>query len=600
MRQLHLRSITIASFRSFEQSTTINFGDAGGLRMLYGINEVEPRLGGNGAGKSTTWDALCWCWYNFSARNLRSSELTTWGSTKSPYVATDIEINGNPMRIERYGSPNRLLLDGEPIEQDKLEREVLGLSRGRFLHSVLYGQLVRSFIDLSVAERGGLLDEVLNLGLWLRASEAASAQHSALIAQITAVEAKIAYAKGRLDSLLEDSDLAAQAQTWADAQEARIACAIDEAELAEKELALTEQALRSAQAALQSAPSTETLTINLRQVEQRIATNREQTAVLVSEHKRLLKEEFFFRDSPELCPTCSQAITKRFAGAKIRDLQEQREGVLKDAEKHEKLTAQEVTALPDIRGLIEQRNRARQQAQQDVKVAENLQKVQARRVNELLRGVENALAETNPYSEQIARNAEQRKSFQREVSKLTIQRCNLQDQSHVANYWKQGFKKVRLFQTKRSLDLLKVEVANSARELGLIGWSIDLVTEVETKSGTMKQGVQIIVTSPKSTGMWEAWSGGEGQRIRLAVSMGLASLIQRMAGIYYQFEIFDEPSAWLSPEGIDDLLDCLASRSAATGKTVWILDHRALSHAGFSEIWQVTKTEQGSAMQRVN
>ena len=170
MKQLHLASMRIESFRSFAAPTSVDFGEPGGLRMLFGRNEVEPRLGGNGAGKSTLFDALCWCLFNFSARNLRASDLASW-SGGNPHVTVDVTINDAPITIERFGSPNRLLLDGEPIEQDKLEREVLGISRARFMHSVLFGQMVRLFIDLTVPERGALLDEVLDLGLWLRAEK---------------------------------------------------------------------------------------------------------------------------------------------------------------------------------------------------------------------------------------------------------------------------------------------------------------------------------------------------------------------------------------------------------------------------------------------
>jgi ABC-type uncharacterized transport system ATPase subunit len=73
-----------------------------------------------------------------------------------------------------------------------------------------------------------------------------------------------------------------------------------------------------------------------------------------------------------------------------------------------------------------------------------------------------------------------------------------------------------------------------------------------------------------------------------------------MAGAHYEFEVWDEPSAWLSAQGIDDLLGCLAMRADSTGKTIWILDHRALWHAGFAETWQVTKRDTGSILQRIS
>ena len=119
-------------------------------------------------------------------------------------------------------------------------------------------------------------------------------------------------------------------------------------------------------------------------------------------------------------------------------------------------------------------------------------------------------------------------------------------------------------------------------------------TELETKAGTLRPGIHITVASPLAVAPWEVWSGGEGQRIRLAVALGLSSLIQRMAGININLEIYDEPTAWLSGEGIEDLIDCLKHRAKTANKTLWLCDHRALLHSDFDETWQIIKDADGS------
>jgi DNA repair exonuclease SbcCD ATPase subunit len=121
------------------------------------------------------------------------------------------------------------------------------------------------------------------------------------------------------------------------------------------------------------------------------------------------------------------------------------------------------------------------------------------------------------------------------------------------------------------------------------GWKVQLATETETKSGTVKLGVQIIVSSPKSTAAWEAWSGGESQRLRLAMALGLASMIQRASGSWWNLEIFDEPSTFLSTEGVEHLLETLDYRAGVAKKAIWIVDHVALTYANFKEIWSMVK-----------
>ena len=153
----------------------IELSSGAGLKFLSGANKVEPKLGANGAGKSTIWDAVAYCVTGASVRGVRASDLASWGGGK-PRVMTAWEINGEIITIERHGSPERILLEDQPVDQATIDR-TLGLSRGRFLQSVIFGQSVPLFIDLSGPERGALLDEVLDLGIWLKAAELASKRH---------------------------------------------------------------------------------------------------------------------------------------------------------------------------------------------------------------------------------------------------------------------------------------------------------------------------------------------------------------------------------------------------------------------------------------
>jgi DNA repair exonuclease SbcCD ATPase subunit len=131
------------------------------------------------------------------------------------------------------------------------------------------------------------------------------------------------------------------------------------------------------------------------------------------------------------------------------------------------------------------------------------------------------------------------------------------------DYWRQGFRKVRLFCLDNVLRELAVETRNALLALGLVGWTVDFTTATENKSGTLKLGVQADIRSTVATRKFETMSLGESQRARLAISLGLANLIQRWAGVRFDVEVFDEPTAWLSEQGVEDLLDALHARADA-------------------------------------
>jgi DNA repair exonuclease SbcCD ATPase subunit len=165
-------------------------------------------------------------------------------------------------------------------------------------------------------------------------------------------------------------------------------------------------------------------------------------------------------------------------------------------------------------------------------------------------------------------------------------------------FWKDGFKRIRLYLMNKVLRALEIEVNSALSTLGMRDWHVSLPSETETKSGTVKFGVQIIVKSPKKEAAWEAWSGGEEQRLRIGLSLGLASLIQRASGSWWNLEVFDEPSIYLSEQGVAALLETLDYRATAQNKPIWIVDHTALTHVAFKEAWTVVKGPDGSKIER--
>jgi DNA repair exonuclease SbcCD ATPase subunit len=219
----------------------------------------------------------------------------------------------------------------------------------------------------------------------------------------------------------------------------------------------------------------------------------------------------------------------------------------------------------------------------------------------------------NPYTAQIRQVEQKVNPFIGRLDSVKIERKNLiqsiaveqtncknvESLAIAAEYWKHGFKRIRLFFIEQILTTLQLEIKSAISSLGLTGWSIQLSTETETKSGTTRLGIQIKVKSPELEGDISVFSGGEAQRLRLGIAVGVASLIQRAAGVWYNLTVFDEPTQFLSQQGIEDLLSALEHWATTNKKAVWLLDHRSLDSTAFQEIWQVIKTEEGSKVYKV-
>ncbi len=202
----------------------------------------------------------------------------------------------------------------------------------------------------------------------------------------------------------------------------------------------------------------------------------------------------------------------------------------------------------------------------------------------------------NPYASLLQAQQSSLESLQTDLACLKTHIEHLEREYAAVNFWVGGFKRIRLMIVDEVLRLLEVEVNNNLSSLGLGDWSIKFDVERETKSGSISKGFVVMISSPEwgEPVPFEAWSGGETQRLRMAGDLGLANLIMERAGLENTIEFFDEPSSHMSQEGLLDLCDTLAQRAQRDDKVIILVDHHAIDFGDFAGVITVTKDEGGS------
>lgn len=601
MRKVRLAALTLRNFRAYRDETTISFPGTPGLALFTGVNKETPSLGANGAGKSTIWDALVWCLTGASIKGQRANTLVTWGE-KVPYVCAAFIVNDSEddaaIHIERQGSPEKMFIDGKPATQAEIN-EFVGLSRDHLLQAVVFGQGVPLFADLDQPKRAALLSQLMNLTTWDQAAELAGKARQTHEASMRALDTDIARLTGMLDAFSESDQGLAASAAWKAEQTRRMDAMIAHVDAEETKERAVQQELSGVKAALAKLnnirPTLGQLRAKQQELEAALRRLEEQGRGIHADILRCVKQIDFYKHS-RVCETCAQVVNASFASTRIKALsQEQRNltNTIQDSGIKQRSTQ---TMLDDVRADFEKLDR--QINFQTARVADcnNRLHTSSQVLESLLAQAGRIMEETNPHAEVEAASLATKTALETELSLFQADRLDYEGKARAAIYWQGAFKRVRFFLIKQVLDHLTLEVENATASLGLVGWSIAFTTERELKSGDIKPGIHIMVTSPKAQGVWEGWSGGETQRLRLAITMGLSALIQRMAGVAYQFEVWDEPSAWLSPEGIESLLDTLKDRAEQHNMSVWMVDHRALIYSGFSEVWEVTKTLEGSSV----
>jgi exonuclease SbcC len=211
MKTINLNSLVLKNYRSYKNETVV-FSQSIGLKLLGGKNNVDIKLGANGSGKSSLWDAVCWCLYGTGIKGSKISSLVSWGE-KEAEVTTILSIDGVENHITRTGPPVKIKINDEVATQEQLD-QLIGLPKHRFLNSVIFGQGVPLFPDLSTPERGQLLDEVLSLEIWNRCSDNATKKATQLESNLLTARINIASVQGKIEGLSTEEQIVAEIIKW--------------------------------------------------------------------------------------------------------------------------------------------------------------------------------------------------------------------------------------------------------------------------------------------------------------------------------------------------------------------------------------------------
>jgi DNA repair exonuclease SbcCD ATPase subunit len=593
---LTLDSVVIEGFKSFAVKTEIKFSARTGLKFIGGDNQANPALGANGAGKSTVWDAVYWCFYGTSSRGARTAQITNHDMNK-PEVQVNLRRDGEAVSVFRSGSPNRLAIDGELVEQTKVD-ELLGRSAAQFMQSVLFGQGVPLFYDLTVPARGDLLEEVMRIELWMAASDVAGSEVKRIDGLIYDADRALARSQGALDALTDDKALIAERDKWEAEHDSILQEQIAELSNMEKASAVADKDVAKLERVISKFPDMRVANDAITSITRRQMEIEADASEAMRTVRRLTGDIKFYTDN-KLCAACQQPINNKFAHKCISTAQQtitELNAQLAVWNTQQKKTTIKLKTLGD-------EHASELKRQQDIRIqlakASTEAGAKQREINACAAAIERDMQTTNPYDTQISRAKKEHVRARLAVDECETVMVGLRSESDQAEFWCQAFKRVRLFLIKKIVAVFELEANSAAQVLGLVGWHIAITTEVMNKSGTLRPGVHIRVTAPGDPEARE-WSPGELQRVRLAVALGFSALIDRSTGVYWDLEVFDEPSNWLSSRGIENLLECLQHRAELMRKSVYLIDHRALSFAGFSEVWEVRKTSDGSSMHLIS
>lgn len=610
---MKLKSLTVKCFKTFTKSTTFVFPQHPGLFFLTGRNEINPRLGANGVGKSTVWDAFCWLSFEKTPNGLAAGNLAPWNGEKGTEVRLAYEHDGVEYEACRTWSPNRWWIRYNGHEetlvndQSNLLLSHLGVAFEPFLHSVLMAQGKPMFLDLKPEAMATLFGGVLQLDHWVDLSSKASKSAATQDSQSRVLEAAVARLSGEIDALRRSGVEQTHAE-WEKQREARLTEVEDQhaAKLRKRKAVRAELVTKDAQ--LENfIESEEALRIKLDRARSAAAeADQVQKAADAADlrgrqERQGLEKELEELEHADTCDACGQKWEATAKKARCQELT-RKLGELDSLNlggKFTKATEDWDQADKVATRLTEAHERVLLELRVIERTVNNLE-MQVVSLDKELDGLENAAdriqSEKNPAGEAMATLVSEKRRTEQELARMQDELVNSQTQHRLKQFWVKGFKDIRLQEITQALTQLEIEVNNSVEQLGLPGWRLYFDADSETKRGAIKRGFAVKVLSPENDQAvpWAAWSGGESQRLRIAGNMGQSDLIRDRLGISLPLEVWDEPTQFLSPQGVTDLLDSLKQRALAKQRQIWVVDHRSLGYGGFDGVVTVVKDRRGS------
>lgn len=603
MSTLSFERLTITNFKGFSGTHEFELSRAPGLYYVSGRNELFPELGANGVGKSTLWDALFWVLFNKTIRDSRpANAIVPWDDEKASSSVSLHFKRGMDYILTRTRKPNTLSLTrrGKTIEIPQEDVALtIGVNEETFRRTVVLGQFGSLFLDLGPEQQAKMFSEALDLNVWLKAAEIASQRRRDTDRSLEQLGRAVAASESRVVEL-KQLMLAEEAAAAGFDREKAAQVKQLEAKLAENWTEITgllETVPKPAGASkkMDVVAMLEAQITELRQSQRRLARaigDREgQLGAIRSQLSDLRDQQRGYRDaiaSSGECPECGQKTPTSHLKSKLADL----------VQKHGRATNDENVAKADVADLTKELS--------DVEIT--LKKIEAvvrsgtekRAKRSILERDLKRLSETeNHHDAQLTHLKIRRQVARDDGKRLTTELETAESLAKMYEFWGKAFKEIRLSIIDAVLRELEMAVTRHVSALGLVDWRVEFQTERQTQSGSVSIAFTVLLYPPDATEpvRFESYSGGESQRLQLAMAFGLSEVLLERAGVSPSCEILDEPTRGLSGQGVDDLLEHLAERARELNRAVYFCDHHSLDRGAFDDVITIIKDKEGSHIQ---
>ena len=612
---IEVKKLKIYNFKSFSGEHVLEFPEGIGLNYVYGVNNADEGLYANAAGKTTLFDAITWVLYGKSSRGLRGKDIINWGK-KHCYVELFLEIDRETFVIKRSSKSSTVFIN----EEEHLNiNKIIDLSYGEFLGSVFIGQFAQTFLDKKQSERVELFSNLLNIDRWDVYAESCKKLKSIVEFDYKQKQMELNGKKLALKSHLNRMDKFYE-------KKKQVSEKLEEElnKIKNNKLDIEEK-LKEIKADIeQDVKNLNELNKELKELNEKIddfnnriakyeTTRREaqKNLIMANSYSQFIRSEyenFMKMAKTGICSICKSELEQEKVKETVKELKQK----MKEAKgirdrfymNVNKSNTYIEKAEEKLNNFVEKRNEL-------ITIIDNLKEVLSKKRNKrdklsmILKSINRELELKSQIMKEKFDDEEElliqtKNDLEKDVNKLQNEANEQYEIKTIYEFWYEAFYQIKIKQIYESIDYLNIEIENIVNLMGLKGWDIKFKLNQDNIKRRSKY-FDILIRSDKSENYvkWESWSGGETQRLRLAVMLGLFSLISMQHRKVFNILVLDEPTHHVDKEGITDLLNVFKEFSEQNNKQIWLIDHNTLDYGGFNNVYCVEKGINGSEIKKI-
>ncbi|NJL54169.1 AAA family ATPase [bacterium] len=604
-----------------------------GLILVTGVNKDAPKANSNGSGKSLLFDALCWCLWGETVRQLSGDDVVNLRTGKDCAVSVTLEDNGDTYVISRHRKdtrtpkPNDLLVfqNGVPLTakgkiksmQEVVDR-IVGFDFVTFC-AMMPGAAIKA-AHMTDSEIKSLLERLLQTEQLAHAYESSRVRLRELDSRLVLLQTQLADVSSNVTR--EDRELQ-QLQQMAQSFEQNKQTEIAELEASCTNLRIEIDKLEQEDKSLVQL-NTELALVNeeVQELHKELQTNEQKRKAWVQaaqgQHlnfKATVRNLASQRDSQAdeivkllaigpVCGECKQAVDASHLSSISAELNEKlgtTQQKLADAEQAEaawvvRCSAEDArfaAVSKNYRDTISMKTAAANMLNSRIQQIVSGQRLLSK-LREDLQGKEQQLASACNKESGFEQLMQEKALYFKELNqkKLELEEnvCPLETEKKLCQFWVDGFSAqgLRSFMLEYVTPILNDRAAYYSKLLTDDEMKVVFSTKSKLKNGQVKEKFQIQVSQKHGGNLYKATSAGERSRADLVISMALGDLASLRAGKQLPWRFLDEPFESIDEAGTDAIVRLLNDQRARY-KTVFVVTHRSSFKQMFTQTVTVVK-----------